>query len=171
MGERRIGTNERSTAIERLGTYFADGYLTAEEFDERSSRAAVAVWDADLDALFADLPAEPATSTAIAVADPTSARAAKELDSLLVKGKILKAVDCLASVCGFTLLMLGLFVYDWTWFWVPFVAASAVPIGARLLLGVGKSEEKVYNDVIERERKVRAARLEHAAQRRRELGA
>ena len=42
MDEIRVGDAERSDALDRLGTLFADGYLDVGEFEERTVQAAVA---------------------------------------------------------------------------------------------------------------------------------
>ncbi|HEU0214632.1 MAG TPA: DUF1707 domain-containing protein [Jiangellaceae bacterium] len=52
----RIGDAERDRAVAALGDHYAAGRLTAEEFDDRSSRAWQARTAEDLAPLFADLP-------------------------------------------------------------------------------------------------------------------
>jgi Domain of unknown function (DUF1707) len=52
----RIGDVERDRAVSTLGDHYAAGRLTAEEFDDRSSRAWQARTTEDLAPLFADLP-------------------------------------------------------------------------------------------------------------------
>ena len=52
----RIGDVERDRAVSALGDHYAAGRLTAEEFDDRSSRAGQARTTEDLAPLFADLP-------------------------------------------------------------------------------------------------------------------
>jgi hypothetical protein len=52
----RIGDAERDTAIAALSRHFSDGRLTAQEHEERVELAINARTDADLWALFADLP-------------------------------------------------------------------------------------------------------------------
>ena len=56
----RIGTAEREQALTRLTEHFSAGRLSVAEFDERSAAAAAATTQSQLDALFADLPSEPA---------------------------------------------------------------------------------------------------------------
>lgn len=53
----RIGDVERERAVARLGEHVGAGRLDLGEFDERSARAYGARTRADLDAVFADLPA------------------------------------------------------------------------------------------------------------------
>ena len=52
----RIGDADRDRAVTALGDHFAAGRLTADEFDDRSSRAWQARTADDLAPLFADLP-------------------------------------------------------------------------------------------------------------------
>lgn len=52
---------ERSDALDRLGTLFADGYLDVGELEERTGQAAVARTRGELSMLIDDLPAESAT--------------------------------------------------------------------------------------------------------------
>ena len=52
----RIGDADRDRAVAALGDHYAAGRLTAEEFDDRSSRAWQARTAEDLAPLFADLP-------------------------------------------------------------------------------------------------------------------
>jgi len=54
--ESRIGTEERSLALEALGTHLAGGRLTSTEYEERAGAATAARTRADLAPLFADLP-------------------------------------------------------------------------------------------------------------------
>jgi Domain of unknown function (DUF1707) len=52
----RAGDQDRQQVVERLGTHFAEGRLTIEEFDERIVRAHASVYLDELPALTADLP-------------------------------------------------------------------------------------------------------------------
>lgn len=52
----RIGTAERQAAADRLGEHFAAGRLNIEEFEERTAAAWNARTEADVQALFVDLP-------------------------------------------------------------------------------------------------------------------
>jgi hypothetical protein len=52
----RIGFAERDAAVKELGDHFAAGRIELAEFEERADRANVARTQADLDALFTDLP-------------------------------------------------------------------------------------------------------------------
>ncbi|TDD17203.1 DUF1707 domain-containing protein [Kribbella turkmenica] len=55
-GPIRIGDKEREDAVRRLGEHYEAGRLTAEEHTERIGRALEAKTEADLAALFSDLP-------------------------------------------------------------------------------------------------------------------
>lgn len=61
MDEIRVGDAERSDALDRLGTLFANGYLDVGEFEERTGQAAVACTRGELSMLFDDLPAKSVT--------------------------------------------------------------------------------------------------------------
>ncbi|PSL05404.1 uncharacterized protein DUF1707 [Haloactinopolyspora alba] len=54
----RIGDAERDAAVSALGEHYAAGRLTKDEYDERASAVTAARFDADLDPLFTDLPAD-----------------------------------------------------------------------------------------------------------------
>ena len=55
----RIGTAEREQAQALLSRQFAEGRLNPDEFSDRSAAIGAAVTRADLEPLFADLPAKP----------------------------------------------------------------------------------------------------------------
>ena len=55
-GPLRIGDKEREDAVKRLGEHYEAGRLTAEEHTDRIGRALEAKTEADLAALFTDLP-------------------------------------------------------------------------------------------------------------------
>jgi Domain of unknown function (DUF1707) len=57
----RASDRERDAVVQRVQDAFAEGRLDDGEFDERSRAALTARTHADLDALLADLPAEPST--------------------------------------------------------------------------------------------------------------
>ena len=65
----RIGTAEREEALRLLSRQFSEGRLTPDEFSERSAAVSAAVDRADLEPIFADLPAKPG-----AAAEPHSTR-------------------------------------------------------------------------------------------------
>jgi len=53
---KRVGTADRDEAIERLGEHWQAGRLDPGEHELRGTRAKASVTQADLDALFVDLP-------------------------------------------------------------------------------------------------------------------
>ena len=55
----RIGTAEREEAMALLSRQFTEGRLNPDEFSERSAAVAAAVTRADIEPIFADLPAKP----------------------------------------------------------------------------------------------------------------
>ena len=57
-GRIRIGDQEREDAVKRLGAHYEAGRLTAEEHTERVGDALQAKTEAELAAVFADLPGE-----------------------------------------------------------------------------------------------------------------
>jgi hypothetical protein len=57
-GPIRIGDQEREDAVTRLGAHYEAGRLSAEEHQDRVGEALQAKTEADLAALFADLPGE-----------------------------------------------------------------------------------------------------------------
>ncbi|MGY4710224.1 DUF1707 SHOCT-like domain-containing protein [Mycolicibacterium sp. CBM1] len=59
----RIGTAEREEAMQLLSKQFSEGRLNPDEFSERSAAVSAAVTRADLDPIFADLPAKPGVAS------------------------------------------------------------------------------------------------------------
>ncbi len=55
----RAGDKDRQGVVEQLGTHFAEGRLTVEEFDERVVKAHSSVYLDELPVLMADLPRAP----------------------------------------------------------------------------------------------------------------
>ena len=82
--DQRIGDGDRALALDRLGQYFADGYLDVAEFEERTGEAAVARTRKEIAALFADLPAQSAASGDVVATGPApDMRAQRELDEVM----------------------------------------------------------------------------------------
>jgi hypothetical protein len=61
----RLSDAERDEAISALADAYADGRLTAEEFDQRMAVASTARFATDLDGLFSDLPPRPAVRATV----------------------------------------------------------------------------------------------------------
>ena len=70
-GPLRIGDAERERTAELLRAHAAAGRLEADELEERLERAYGAKYAADLDAVLAELPAEPAPRERPDVSGPT----------------------------------------------------------------------------------------------------
>ena len=67
-------------------------------------------------------------------------------------------------------LFLGLFVFDWSYFWISPVIAFFASWAARGVLNFSESDEELFDELSEGEKKKRAERLRAAAERRREIG-
>lgn len=163
-GEIRAGDGDRNTALERLGSYFAEGYLTVEEFDERSGRAAVAATQGELAALFIDLPEQPGAGSSAEVA------AERELDDLLERKRrasLVYGVLWAAAIAGYAVAGLTLgFAYAW----LIFVLVGFVTAVLRKPLRFSEQDEQLAKDLEKSVQEGRAERLRKAAERRRELG-
>ena len=121
MDEIRVGDAERSDALDRLGTLFADGYLDVAEFEERTGQAAVARTRGELSMLFDDLPAEP---VALEKRIPSEV----ELDEkLAAKRKMDTAIytTLIGGLAVFFVLQLG-FDLDYAWVVYPVDRKSVV---------------------------------------------
>ena len=105
MDEIRVGDSERSAALDRLGTLFADGYLDVSEFEELTGQSAVARTRGELTTLFDDLPAEPATP-----AQPSPSE--MELERKLSAKKKMDAAMTATGVLGFITFFVDL---DYAW--------------------------------------------------------
>lgn len=170
--------------MDRLGNYFADGYLDVDEFSERTEAAATARNASQLERLFADLPSatDPAGSPSTAISPSASAAVSdasasaavsrtdsdQELDRLLRKGEKLKIFDGVAFVIGIATLGLLIFT-DLDYVWAGFILATAIAIGGRMVLDISDEEEDILEELSESESKRRAERLRLAAEKRREI--
>ncbi|GAB3947496.1 DUF1707 SHOCT-like domain-containing protein [Corynebacterium tapiri] len=170
MSTERIGNPERNAALDSLGEYFADGYLDVDEFDQRTMHAAQARTRTDLEALFNDLPARnvPAQRDEPSLAVHESAE--DELDAVMRKNRIVQSAD--AAIWGVAVLVffLGLFVFEWDYFWAAFPVAGVASAGVRGVVSLSDEEEELAGKLEEDAKKERAKRLRKAAERRRELG-
>lgn len=103
----RIGDADRAGAVEALGEHFATGRLTAEEYDDRASRALQARTAADVAPLFADLPAPyPPVLTGLPSAAPTRPRGrAAGVAAAAARPRRLPVLPLLLVVLGLTLLI------------------------------------------------------------------
>ena len=163
MSEIRVGDNERSAALDRLGTLFADGYLDIGEFEERTGQAAVARTRGELNLLFDDLPAEP-------VALEKQAPSEVELDEkLAAKRKLDTAIyaTLIGGLAIFFVLQIGL---DLDYAWVVWPVVGILAVAWYTVFDISDEEDEILEELLEKERSDRAERLKLAAERRRELG-
>lgn len=153
----RVGDADRSAALERLGTYFADGYLDLQEFDDRTGRAATARTRADLEAVFADLPQQrQETNTDIAA-------------MLALRRK--RDITCaLVGVAGFVTFLLLQFVMAPAFAFIAFPITSALIGITYMSFGISDEEEKELARLDKQAKRERAERLRVAGERRKELG-
>jgi hypothetical protein len=70
----RVSHAERTEVADRLSKHYGDGRLDEEEFNERLDRAMNAKTQADLNGLFADLPATSEPGKAAKAAQPSDRR-------------------------------------------------------------------------------------------------
>ena len=163
MDEIRVGDAERSDALDRLGTLFADGYLDVAEFEERTGQAAVARTRGELSMLFDDLPAEP-------VALEKRAPSEVELDEkLAAKRKMDTAIytTLIGGLAVFFVLQLG---FDLDYAWVVYPVVGILVFAWYAVFDISDKEDKILEELLEKERSDRAERLKLAAERRKELG-
>ena len=163
MDEIRVGDAERSDALDRLGTLFADGYLDVGEFEERTGQAAVARTRGELSVLFDDLPAEP---VALEKREPSDA----ELEEKLATKRKLDTATYTTIIGGlavFFVLQLGL---DLDYAWVVWPVVGMLTVAWYTVFDISDEEDEILEELLDKERFDRAERLKLAAERRRELG-
>ncbi len=167
--EKRAGDTERSRALDRLGQYFADGYLDVHEFDERTGQAALARTQGEIDSLFTDLP-EHISAHSTAAMPGQDLQTERELDEILTRGKKLQRIDAVIWSVVMVLFFLGMFSASISFSWVVFPIGAFASWGARAFLNVGDGDEELFEELNKKESEQRAERLRQAAERRRELG-
>lgn len=163
MDEIRVGDAERSDALDRLGTLFADGYLDVGEFEERTGQAAVARTRGELSVLFDDLPAEP---VALEKREPSDAELEEKLAT---KRKLDTAIytTIIGGLAVFFVLQLGL---DLDYAWVVWPVVGMLTVAWYTVFDISDEEDEILEELLEKERSDRAERLKLAAKRRKELG-
>jgi len=163
MDEIRVGDAERSDALDRLGTLFADGYLDVGEFEERTGQAAIARTRGELSALFDDLPAEPAT---LEKREPSEVELEEKLAA---KRKMDTAIytTLIGGLAIFFVLQLG---FDLDYAWVVWPVVGILAVAWYTVFDISDEEDEILEELLEKERTDRAERLKLAAKRRRELG-
>ena len=163
MDEIRVGDAERSDALDRLGTLFADGYLDVGEFEERTGQAAIARTRGELSMLFDDLPAEPAT---LEKHEPSQVELEEKLAA---KRKLDTAIytTLIGGLAVFFVLQIGL---DLDYAWVVWPVVGILAVAWYAVFDISDEEDEILEELLEKERTDRAERLKLAAKRRQELG-
>lgn len=163
MDEIRVGDAERSDALDRLGTLFADGYLDVGEFEERTGQAAVARTRGELSVLFDDLPAEPA---ALEKRAPSEV----ELDEKLAAKRKLDTAIYTSIIGGLVVFFVLQFGLDLDYAWVVWPVVGMLTVAWYTVFDISDEEDEILEELLEKERSDRAERLKLAAERRKELG-
>ena len=163
MDEIRVGDAERSDALDRLGTLFADGYLDVSEFEERTGQAAVARTRGELSMLFDDLPAEPVS---LEKREPSEVELEEKLAA---KRKLDTAIytTLIGGLAVFFVLQIGL---DLDYAWVVWPVVGILAVAWYAVFDISDEEDEILEELLEKERSDRAERLKLAAERRKELG-
>ena len=102
---KRVGNAERDDAIARLGDHWTAGRIDPGEHELRVTRAKTAVTQADLDALFIDLP------TSGSGLESTGSRATGGARGFLERGR-----DTIMALAPFAALALFFTTGQWLWF-------------------------------------------------------
>jgi hypothetical protein len=142
----RIGDVERDRAAEYLREHMSVGRLTQEEFDERLTAALQARTAADLEPLFADLPAPkpgqevaPENATPWPVYQPPPSRPVPAPEPALAAMPTSTAANVLQAVAGvsWVLWIIPNFVFGWHLWWLVFI-----PIVLSSLAGQQRNEQQ-----------------------------
>lgn len=173
--EMRIGDPERRQAFDLLADRFANGYLTPQEFEDRTSQAAVATQKAQLDALLADLPAMGSQTPVGQVASgeiltASDLDAERELEQVRKAGRRVQMADSVIWSVAIIVMFVGIFTSLIPAWWIAFPVAAVASWGARAALGLGESDEKVFEKMEKDKKRERKERIERAYERRKELG-
>ena len=86
------------------------------------------------------------------------------------RGGLVHGIDAVVLSASMILFFLGLFVFDWSYFWVVFPIAGIASWGVREAVKLSDDDEKLYEELKKKDAKDRAERLRLAAERRKELG-
>lgn len=169
--DHRIGDGDRALALDRLGQYFADGYLDVDEFETRTGEAAVARTREEIAALFVDLPEQSADSTDVVALGPgADMQAQRELDEVMERGHKIRRLDGIIWAVVLITFFVGTFVVSVPFSWVVFPLGAFASWGMRSALKVDDADEELFEELTKKESERRAERLRKAAERRRELG-
>lgn len=166
----RVGDADRTDALDRLGSQFADGYLDIREFEERTARAAVAKTRGELSALFDDLPDEPHSSNAPETPALPAVTADSELAEKLTAKRKMDTAQVITGVLGAAAFFTLQFGFDLDNAWMVWPVMGLVMVMWYTVFDISDEEEDVLEEIQEKERKERAERLKIAYERRKELG-
>lgn len=86
------------------------------------------------------------------------------------RGGLVHRIDAVIWSATMILFFLGLFVFDWDYFWLVFPIAGIASWGVREAVKLSDDDEKLYEELKKKDDKDRAERLRLAAERRKELG-
>lgn len=166
----RVGDADRTDALDRLGSQFADGYLDMHEFEERTARAAVAKTRGELSALFADLPDETRSPYAPEAPALPAVTADSELAEKLTAKRKMDTAQIITGVLGAAAFFTLQFGFDLDNAWMVWPVMGLVMVMWYTVFDISDEEEDVLEEIQEKERKERAERLKIAYERRKELG-
>lgn len=166
----RVGDADRTDALDRLGSQFADGYLDIREFEERTARAAVAKTRGELSALFADLPDETRSPNAPEAPALPAVTADSELAEKLTAKRKMDTAQVITGVLGAAAFFTLQFGFDLDNAWMVWPVMGLVMVMWYTVFDISDEEEDVLEEIQEKERKERAERLKIAYERRKELG-
>lgn len=166
----RVGDADRTDALDRLGSQFADGYLDMHEFEERTARAAVAKTRGELSALFADLPDETRSPYAPEAPALPAVTADSELAEKLTAKRKMDTAQIITGVLGAAAFFTLQFGFDLDNAWMVWPVMGLVMVMWYAVFDISDEEEDVLEEIQEKERKERAERLKIAYERRKELG-
>lgn len=166
----RVGDADRTDALDRLGSQFADGYLDMHEFEEHTARAAVAKTRGELSALFADLPDETRSPYAPEAPALPAVPADSELAEKLTAKRKMDTAQVITGVLGAAAFFTLQFGFDLDNAWMVWPVMGLVMVMWYTVFDISDEEEDVLEEIQEKERKERAERLKIAYERRKELG-
>lgn len=166
------------TAMQDLGTHYAEGRIDLTEFNDRTAKVAEARTLGQLRPLFDDLPGglplkvEETSIVPIntAPAPVTSSSAELELHDLKRRGNRIHQLDVIFQVVGFAVFFIGM-ALGWGYFWLAILASGGASILTRTVLNFDDSEEKTFNALQKKEAKEKQQRLLQVQERMKELGA
>jgi len=165
----RLSDAERLAALSALGTHFTEGRLDTVEFDERTLAVSQAKTRGEIRPLFDDLPGclEAALSGEGAVVEKHDDEA--ELERIRTRGARVEKWDGLIGSVTLAAFFILMFAFNVSWAWIVWPLMGAAFVIPRLVNRFSDSDEKAYKELKKIEEKARAARLERAQRRLREL--